>query len=131
MRKLTTILLAGLLLTASVLFISATVGTAQIQEQENEDILREIPIPKNRVVVTSVLAGRMLDSTGAPISGVWVDCVGPSGTTGFVTGPDGAYRFSLSQTGHYDIRLHVADTSYSPSHADFYVVIPGADFVRY
>jgi hypothetical protein len=130
MRKLTTIFLAGLLLTASVLFVSATVGTAQIQEQD-EDILRQLPIPKNHVVVTSVLVGRMLDSSGTPISGVWIDCTGPSGTTGFVTGPDGAYRFNLSQTGHYVIRPHVPDTSYSPSQADFYVIIPGADFVRY
>jgi len=135
MRKLTTIVLAGLLLTATVLFVSATVGSAQmsatagsapVQEQEKADGLRTA----NTVFVTSVLAGRMLDSSGSPISGVWVDCTGPSGTTGFVTGSDGAYHFNLSQTGHYVIRPHVADSGYSPEDADFYVIIPGADFVR-
>jgi hypothetical protein len=129
MRKLITIFLAGLLLTAGVLFVSATVGSAQKEELDNADALR--PIPAHQVVVTSVLTGRMLDSGGNPISGVWVDCTGPSGTKGYVTGPDGAYRFNLSQTGHYAIRLHVSDTSYTPSQADFYVIIPGVDFVRF
>jgi hypothetical protein len=129
MRKLTTIFLAGLFLTATVLFVSAGVG--QAQKQESVNILRPVPIsPKDQVVVTSVLAGRLLDSAGVPISGVWVDCTGPSGTTGYVTGADGAYRFNLSQTGHYVISLHNLDTDYTTSQADFDVIVPGADFVH-
>ena len=130
MRKLTTIILAGLFLTLSVLVVSAGVGYAQ--QEENADTLRPLPITEDPMV-TSVLAGRVLDNEKKPISGVWVDCIGPDGTTGFVTGADGAYRFNLSQTGHYVIRLHPSKTRnmYEPSEKDFEVIVPGADFVRF
>lgn len=129
MRKLTTIFLAGLFLTMSVLFVTASVGQAQREENAES---RPLPIP-NPAVVTSALAGRILDSGGLPISGVYVDCIGPSSTTGFVTGPDGAYRFNVSESGHYVIRLHPVKTSaiYSPSQAELDVIVPGGDFVRY
>jgi hypothetical protein len=129
MRKLTTIFLAGLFLTVSVLVVSAGVGYAQ--KEENAETVRPLPIPKDLSVMTSVLAGRVRDSEGNPISGVRVDCTDPSGSiTGFVTGPDGAYRFNLSQTGHYVISLHSTKTSYEPSQKDFDVIVPGEDFVR-
>ena len=129
MKKLTTLVLAGLFLTLSVLAVSAGVGYAQ--QEENADIQRPLPITEDPMV-TSVLAGRVLDSENKPLSGVWVDCIGPDGTTGFVTGADGAYRFNLSQTGHYVIRLHPIRTSnkYEPSQKDFEVIVPGIDFVR-
>jgi hypothetical protein len=134
MRKLTTIFLAGLLLTVSMLFVSGTVGSAQKQEPENPPGDLSIDSP-NTVFVTSVLAGRMLGDNNQPVSGVWLDCIGPSGsTTGFVTGADGIYRFNVSQTGHYTIRPHVGDgvtdPGFSPRQLDFYVIIPGADFHR-
>jgi hypothetical protein len=131
MRKLTSIFLAGLFLTVSVLVVSAGVGYAQ--EQQNAETLRPLPIPDDHSVVTSVLAGRVLDSENNPISGAWVDCNGPNGsTTGFVTGPDGAYHFNLSESGHYVIRLHSpkTSTSYEPSQRGFDVVVPGVDFVH-
>ncbi|HEV7473664.1 MAG TPA: carboxypeptidase-like regulatory domain-containing protein [Pyrinomonadaceae bacterium] len=131
MRKLTTIFLAGLFLTVCVLVVSAGVGYAQ--KEENAETVLPLPIPENRLVVTSVLAGRVLDKENNPISGVWVDCTGPNdSTTGFVTGPDGAYRFNLSQNGHYVIQLHSTktSTSYEPSRRAFDVVVPGVDFVH-
>ncbi|MGH9928563.1 MAG: carboxypeptidase-like regulatory domain-containing protein [Pyrinomonadaceae bacterium] len=127
MKKLTTILLAGLLVAASVLLVTARVG--QAQKQEDADVQRLLPIPKGGTVVTAVLAGRLLDSGGIPISGALVDCTGPSGTTGYVTGADGAYRFSLSQSGHYIIQPYFS--GFTPGQAEFDVVVPGADFVRF
>ena len=131
MKKLTTLFLAGLFLTASVLFVAASVGYAQ--KQENADAQRPTPIPKGETVVTAVLAGRLLDSGGIPISGTLVDCSGPSGTTSYVTGSDGAYRFNLSRSGHYIIQPDpdLSGSGYTPSQAEFDVVVPGADFVRF
>jgi len=85
------------------------------------------PIITTDQQVTATLAGRLLDNAGNPISGALVDCDGPDGTTSYVTGPDGAYRFNLSRSGHYTIQPHVG--GYNPSQTDFDVVVPGADFV--
>jgi len=79
-------------------------------------------------VTTATLAGRILDSDGNPLSGVLVTCQGPAGTTSFVTGSDGAYRFNLSRSGHYTILPNMAGGD--AGQADFDVIVPGADFVR-
>src|SRR3989442_2207327 len=55
-------------------------------------------ITTDQRVTTATLAGRLLDNVGNPISGALVNCAGPEGTTSYVTGPDGAYRFNLSRT---------------------------------
>ena len=87
------------------------------------------PLPiTDQQLMTSTLAGRILDSAGNPISGVLVNCNGPGGTTGFVTGSDGAYRFNLSRNGHYTIEPQI-EGSYT-GQADFDVIVPGSDFVR-
>ena len=82
----------------------------------------------DEVVTTATLAGRILDSEGNPISGVLVNCQGPGGTTSYVTGSDGAYRFNLSRNGHYTILPTLAGSYVGQ--ADFDVIVPGADFVR-
>jgi hypothetical protein len=87
------------------------------------------PLPiTDQQLMTSTLAGRILDKAGNPISGVLVNCTGPGGTTGFVTGTDGAYRFNLSRTGHYTIEPQI-EGSYT-GQADFDVTVPGSDFIR-
>ena len=84
-------------------------------------------ITTDQRVTTATLAGRLLDNVGNPISGALVNCAGPEGTTSYVTGPDGAYRFNLSRNGHYTIQPDIA--GYSPSQAGFDVIVPGAAFV--
>jgi hypothetical protein len=134
MKKLTPTFLAGLLVIASVLFATGTVSRAQ--KEASADAQRPLPVIAGPFV-TSVLAGRVLESDHTtPISGAWVDCIGPvgpggtGGTKGYVTGSDGAYRFNLSQSGRYIIQLHSETTSSSTSSQEFYVIVPGADLSR-
>jgi hypothetical protein len=102
-----------------VLFSMLSFSYAQVR--------RPHPISGDQVT-TATLAGRILDNDSNPISGVLVNCEGPGGTMGYVTGSDGEYRFNLSRNGHYTIRPHI-DGSYT-GQADFDVIVPGADFVR-
>ena len=89
---------------------------------------RPLPIATDQQVMTSTLAGRILDIDGNPISGVLVNCKGPAGTMSFVTGSDGAYRFNLTIDGHYTIMPNI-NGSYT-GEAEFDVTVPGPDFVR-
>jgi hypothetical protein len=109
--------LTGMALVVLLATLSLSYGQAQ---------RRPLPIITDQQVTTATLAGRMLDNVGNPISGTLVDCEGPEGTTSFVTGSDGAYRFNLSRTGHYTIRPRLEGYS---GQAKFDVIVPGADFV--
>ena len=111
-------------LTAMALFVLFSM----LSFSYGQAVRRPLPITTDTQVTTATLAGRILDNDGNPISGVLVNCYGPGGTTSFVTGSDGAYRFNLSRNGHYTILPNI-DGSYE-GQADFDVIVPGSDFVR-
>ena len=97
-------LFAGIALIALLSALSLSAG----QTREEPPI-----IVTDQQVTTATLAGRLLDKEGNPISGALVYCAGPGKKTGFVTGPDGSYRFNLSRNGHYTIQPDVV--GYVPS----------------
>ena len=113
--------LTGMALVVLLATLSLSYGQAQ-----RRPLPIILPIITDQQVTTATLAGRLLDNVGNPISGTLVDCQGPEGTTSFVTGSDGTYRFNLSRTGHYTIRPRLEGYS---GPAEFDVIVPGADFV--
>lgn len=103
-------------------------STLTVSFGQTGNLPQPAPIPTKEHMTTATLAGRLVDEGGNPISGALVDCFGPDGTTSFVTGANGSYRFNLVRSGHYTIQPRIG--GFSPSQADFDVIVPGADFVR-